>query len=744
MAQLLDFNIFGQEDYKYPLGELSTSDRGSMSLTQKLAVDVDRLRLTYGYGNYALDVLKGIDLTVPEGKIYGLLGPSGCGKTTLLKCIVGRLKPQGGMVRVFDQIPGSPGSCIPGPGVGYMPQEPALYQEKTIYGNLHHFGQLYGMPEELIQERIRFLLDFLDLPRPYKKVGKLSGGQQRRVSLAVALIHEPPLLILDEPTVGVDPLLRLAIWNYLVTLTREKGMTVIVTTHYVEEARQAHMVGLMRSGRMLAQDSPDRLMEDFRCGSLEDVFLQLCIAADKEKLSVAQQKNLEVVGLKIEDKDLSAKELEGESEPNARNISFQTPSLCALPPDVARRIPSGGAQIDPDSRRRDTFWETSSRQRVPALVKKNITRLRSNYPFLLFTFLVPSFQVILFCLCIGADPYDLPVAVVNADANPRHSQAFLDTIPGRTIIQRPYSGLGSALASVERGETYGVIHIGPNYSKTLKYRFLSGIDADNVTLEESTIDIHMDMTNQQIGFILQKTIFESFVTFCEELLRDMNKNVALAQLPVRVKDPVYGNGKPSFTEFMAPGIILSITYIMAVALTSISIIMESREGTMERCWVAGVKPFEVVGSHVISQFCVMSVQVASLLFFIFAIFGIPLEGSFINVVFLTFTQGLTGMTYGLVISSVCSEEQSAMMLALGTFYPNLLLSGIIWPVQAMPSVVRYVAYGLPQTIPTEALRCIMYRGWGVDKYEVWLGFVVSIGWSTFFLLFATVASKARK
>ncbi|XP_028967853.1 ABC transporter G family member 20 [Galendromus occidentalis] len=526
------------------------------------------------------------------------------------------------MVRVFDQIPGSPGSCIPGPGVGYMPQEPALYQEKTIYGNLHHFGQLYGMPEELIQERIRFLLDFLDLPRPYKKVGKLSGGQQRRVSLAVALIHEPPLLILDEPTVGVDPLLRLAIWNYLVTLTREKGMTVIVTTHYVEEARQAHMVGLMRSGRMLAQDSPDRLMEDFCCGSLEDVFLQLCIAADEERLSLAQQKNLEVVGLKIEDKDLSAKELEGE-----------TPSLCVLPAHVARHIPSGGAQIDPDSRRRDTFWETSTRQRIPALVKKNLTRLKSNYPFLLFTFL---------SMCL-------------------------------------------------------------------------------------------------IAYVI-----EYFQTFCEELLRDMNKNVALAQLPVRVKDPVYGNGKPSFTEFMAPGIILSITYIMAVALTSISIIMESREGTMERCWVAGVKPFEVIGSHVISQFCVMCVQVASLLFFIFAIFGIPLEGSFITVVFLTFTQGLTGMTYGLVISSICSEEQSAMMLSLGSFYPNLLLSGIIWPVQAMPSVVRYVAYGLPQTIPTEALRCIMYRGWGVDRNEVWLGFGVSIGWSIFFLLFATIASKARK
>ena len=154
----------------------------------------------------------------------------------------------------------------------------------------------------------------------------------------------------------------------------------------------------------------------------------------------------------------------------------------------------------------------------------------------------------------------------------------------------------------------------------------------------------------------------------------MNKDVALAQLPVRIKEPIYGKGKLKVTEFMAPGIVFSITFFMAVGLTAILIIQEIREGTMERCRVAGVRPSEVVVAHVISQFGVMCVQVA-LQLVVISLFGIPLEGSLILVILLTLLQGLSGMTYGLAISSTCATEQSALMMALGTFFPSLMLSG---------------------------------------------------------------------
>lgn len=195
-----------------------------------------------------------------------------------------------------------------------MPQEIALYGEFSIKETMMYFGWIFGMKTSEIVQRLQFLLNFLDLPSQNRLVKNLSGGQQRRVSFAVALMHDPELLILDEPTVGVDPLLRQSIWNHLVHITKAGQKTVIITTHYIEEARQAHTVraqlpatyvstpfhhsfkfnqthcfcilfpcasfpntqiGLMRSGRLLAEESPSALLATYRCKNLEDVFLQL-------------------------------------------------------------------------------------------------------------------------------------------------------------------------------------------------------------------------------------------------------------------------------------------------------------------------------------------------------------------------------------------------------------------------------------------------------------------------------------
>lgn len=173
---------------------------------------------------------------------YGLLGASGCGKTTLLSCIVGRRRLDSGEIFVLGGKPGTRGSGVPGKRVGYMPQEIALYGEFSIQETMMYFGWIFGMETKEILERLQFLLNFLDLPSEKRLVKNLSGGQQRRVSFAVALMHDPELLILDEPTVGVDPLLRQSIWNHLVHITKAGQKTVIITTHYIEEARQAHTV----------------------------------------------------------------------------------------------------------------------------------------------------------------------------------------------------------------------------------------------------------------------------------------------------------------------------------------------------------------------------------------------------------------------------------------------------------------------------------------------------------------------
>ena len=161
---------------------------------EELAIDLDQITLSYGFRN-KVRVLENLSLQLPRGNIYGLLGPSGCGKTSLIRCILGMAKVDSGSISVFGEKPGNPNSAIPGSGVGYMPQDISLYADLTIRETLKYFASLYGMSQKDCSKRSAFLMEFLNLPDKNQFVGKLSGGQKRRVSLATALIHMPPLLV---------------------------------------------------------------------------------------------------------------------------------------------------------------------------------------------------------------------------------------------------------------------------------------------------------------------------------------------------------------------------------------------------------------------------------------------------------------------------------------------------------------------------------------------------------------------
>ena len=217
-----------------------------------------------------LTAVDDLNLEIPKGEIFGFIGPNGSGKTTTIKILCGLLKPTSGESYVL-------GKKIPNtsifPRIGYMPQETALYMDLTVKQTIQFFGEIYGLSKDAVAKREEEMLDFVDLKaRRNEIVDNLSGGMKHRLSLAVSLIHEPELLLLDEPTVGVDPELRSSFWSYFKDLA-SKGVTVLITTHYMDEASRCDRVGMIRLGKLVAVGSPAHMKEKTGQSSLEDAFL---------------------------------------------------------------------------------------------------------------------------------------------------------------------------------------------------------------------------------------------------------------------------------------------------------------------------------------------------------------------------------------------------------------------------------------------------------------------------------------
>ena len=216
------------------------------------------------------EVLSGIDLTVPRGTILGIIGPSGAGKTTTIRMLTGALKPTSGEVSVLGRSP-KDFRRREREQIGYMPQSFALYEDLTAGENIDFVASLFGMLWRRRRRRVKEVLKVVDLwDARGRQAGRLSGGMQRRLELACALVHEPELIILDEPTAGIDPLLRGSIWEHLHAL-RDAGRTLLVTTQHVSEADECDAVAMIVGGRIIALAPPDELRRLATNGDLLDI-----------------------------------------------------------------------------------------------------------------------------------------------------------------------------------------------------------------------------------------------------------------------------------------------------------------------------------------------------------------------------------------------------------------------------------------------------------------------------------------
>lgn len=225
--------------------------------------------------------LNQFNLRIGEGEVFGLLGPNGAGKTTLIRILMGLLRPSSGQVTLFDGH--QPGSNNIRNQIGYMPQALSVYGGLSVWENILFFGRMYQMENSLLIERANTVLQMVELEkRKDDLVSTLSGGMVRRVMLATALVHSPRLLILDEPTAGVDPLLRIRFWDWFEEMV-SAGTSIIVTTHNISEASRCHNVVFLRNGQKLEQGTPQSIMDKYGSTNLESAFVAATQVAQSEQ-----------------------------------------------------------------------------------------------------------------------------------------------------------------------------------------------------------------------------------------------------------------------------------------------------------------------------------------------------------------------------------------------------------------------------------------------------------------------------
>nr|UOU03364.1 ATP-binding cassette subfamily H-like 2 [Brachionus rubens] len=704
-------------------------------------------------------VLDQVNINIAKNKIYALLGPSGCGKTTLLKCLIGILEHDKGEIYVDQELLHKQNKKINLQNLGYMPQETCLFSELTITEIFFYFGKLYSMTSEHINQKEKFLIELLNLPDRNMLISNLSGGQARRTSLAVSLLNNPKFLILDEPTVGLDPMLRKKIWDYLENLAHQNNTTILITTHYIEETREADCLGFMRRGQIIEENSPKSLMTKHKTQILEEVFYRIC----------SNQQNQSFDENIVDETDclLSSSRIQDNS--NENQIIF-SPNIDQHEYNLVKKVSNYFS------------WD-----RAFANVYKDSLKCFRNKKLLFIQFLIPIIQITFFCLCIGGPLKKLPIGFLNYETSPSLGRLIINEMDNETLDKLEYKNYDSGYQDLKNGKIWSFFVVDKNFSQDLMFATSNKQMANNFS---NVFHIYSDNTNQQISLAIRNAIFRAVKKLIDEIKQirsrvdnleslrehadsddsDFNKspfetmdeylnNLYLSNLINAVQNekqikktqpstdnfdnfyffkfenPIYGTNEALFTNFMAPGVALSVIFFISVASTASNFEFEKRVGLTERAFITGVKTVELLVSQLLVYSILMVIQVFIILSLLFWAFKLPLEGSFILLILLLLSQGFCGLSYGLSLASIFHGEETVIQVTLASFYPMLLMSGIIWPIEAQPEwLSTCLSKLLPLTYATDSFRAILEKDWGIMNDKVFKGFLTTYLWTILFLI----------
>lgn len=646
-------------------------------------------------------VFKGLNMTVPKGTIYGLLGPSGCGKTTLLNCLVGRSFLDAGSIHM---------NVTRRSEIGFMPQTLSLYQNLTVYENFFVFGYIFGISTERIRTRASELIKFLDIPTPNRQLKTFSGGEQRRVSIAITFIHDPKLFILDEPTVGLDPILCQSIWSRFLEMS-EKGRTIIITTHYIQEACQAHTIGLMRGGVLLAEDNPTLLLARYNSDDLEDVFLRLSLQQNEQNIEDSNSaKNCQKVKMQFEEDE----------------VIF-------------------------------------SPEKFKAANYKNAVVLKRAYVFVLFLFLLPISQTYFFNVSIGRKPKHLKVGVVNDEISVSRcdqdaykgcfllenesvslSCCFLDLMRKETYQFIEYTDLSLAVDHVKQNKIWALLHFKTNYTRSLAEMYSFSLYADPEDIINAFINTWIDLTNQYIGNFIKYDVARLSTFLVKQAFINCGENPKLGAPPLSIEEPIFGSYTEDFISYASSATLCVCCFFLPSLLTGGLVFVEKYGGILERLIISGVSIVDLFASVTVFQVVVHILQLIGMVYITYHVFENPLKGSIITLSALLLIIGISGAFFGLMLAGLNKNTSVIAYIGVGFNLILVMTSGIMWPVEAEHYLLKSVSSFIPLTLAVDATRGICAKNYSVFHPLVLKGFISTVSWGFVFLLIIFIVSKVNK
>lgn len=707
---------------------------------EPIVIDVQHLSRRFG----ALTAVHDVSFQVRRGAIFGLLGPNGSGKSTIIRMLCGVLEPSSGAATVLGFDTRRESEAIKR-RIGYMSQRFSLYADLSVRENLEFYGRIYGLSPERLAERSRAVQELTGISdRLDQLAGTLSGGWKQRLALACALIHEPDVVFLDEPTAGIDPVARRSLWDLLFQLSAQ-GVTLFVTTHYMDEAERCSSVGYIYSSRLIVCGEPDdlkqlpdvtppgtrrfeldapspttHLAELRRLDGVVDatLFGQTIHLLAKNELSesnLLQRLNLRPESAMIRPISPSLEDVFVTLTRAAEERASGDPSRLGLRPDqkpldqaskldqsVAKTV---GAETQPTAGPRSPrgpFWG------LLAMLLKEFSHIRREPSTIFFMLVVPVLQTIIFGYAIQLDVEHIPTVVYDLDGR-RHARELLDAFQNTrtfTIVERVFDD-----ESFERALTSGRVKVGvrvpPDYSDDL----LSGRQAQVQVLidgSDSTVATTALNTANLLGVAQSRRIGQSFAESLPSVpARDPAGRVAI---PIEIRPRLLYNPDLESSHFFVPGLVGIIMQLVTLFLTSFAIVREREHGTLEQLFVTPVGRVALLLGKMVPYAVVGSLEMLIVLTVMVFLFGVPIHGSLWLLFGLATLFLICALSLGLLVSTLATTQLQAMQFAFLFMLPSVLLSGFVFPREEMPLPLHWLSFGIPVTYFVEILRGIVLRG----------------------------------